>query len=148
MPYNGSRSRRSNRPAPQPISPPTSAPPAAASRKSAPTCQNVTVPAMAAIAVRNATSAAASLSRLSPSRMRTIRRGMPTLRATDVAATASGGATTAPSASPAASGSPGTTAQVTRPTAIVVNATRPIDRVAIAERLARMSINEVCTASA
>ena len=53
---------------------------------------------MAAMAARRQTSAVASLTRLSPSRMVTIRRGMPTRRAMAVAATASGGATTAPSA--------------------------------------------------
>jgi hypothetical protein len=53
---------------------------------------------MAAIAVRSVTSAVASLRRLSPSRSVTTRRGMPTRRATALAATASGGATTAPSA--------------------------------------------------
>ena len=58
---------------------------------------------IAAIAVLSATSAVASLTRLSPSRIDTMRRGMPTRRATVVAATASGGATTAPSAKPAAS---------------------------------------------
>ena len=46
-----------------------------------PTSSTVTVAAMAAIVVRSATRAVASLSRLSPSRIVTIRRGMPTRRA-------------------------------------------------------------------
>ena len=52
--------------------------------------------AIAAIDVRRATSAVASLSSDSPSRMVTIRRGRPMRRPMAVAATASGGATTAP----------------------------------------------------
>ena len=59
---------------------------------------------IAATAVFSATSAVASLTRLSPSRIDTTRRGIPTRRAIAVAATASGGATTAPSAKAAASG--------------------------------------------
>ncbi len=47
---------------------------------------------------RRATIAVASLTRLSPSRIVTMRRGIPTRRAIVVAATASGGATTAPRA--------------------------------------------------
>ena len=103
---------------------------------------------IAAIAVFSATSALASLSRLSPSRIDTIRRGMPTLRATVVAATASGGATTAPSASAAASVTPGTTHHETSPTATVENATRPTDSNRIGRRLARKSISDVRIAAA
>ena len=51
-----------------------------------------------AIAVRSATRAVASFSSDSPSRIVTIRRGMPIRRAIAVAETASGGATTAPRA--------------------------------------------------
>ena len=61
----------------------------------------MTVPTIAATAERRHTIAVASLTRLSPSRIVTIRRGIPTLFAIAVAATASGGATTAPSASAA-----------------------------------------------
>ena len=74
------------------------------------------VDAIAARDMRNATSAVASLSRLSPSRMETMRRGIPTFRAIVVAATASGGDTTAPSASAAAMLMSGITHQATRPT--------------------------------
>ena len=103
---------------------------------------------MAAMAVRSATRAVASLSRLSPSRIATIRRGMPTLRAIVVAATASGGETTAPSAKAAASETPGITAQATRPTSTVVNTTAPTARMPIACRLARTSTSEVRSAAA
>ena len=58
----------------------------------------------APIAVRSATRAVASLSSDSPSRIVTIRRGSPIRRAIAVAATASGGATTAPRANAAAKG--------------------------------------------
>ena len=58
----------------------------------------------------------ASLTRLSPSRMVTTRRGRPTRRATAVVATASGGATTAPSANAAANESSGTTQRSTTAT--------------------------------
>lgn len=64
----------------------------------------VTVPEMATIAVRRMVMAVASLSRDSPSRIVTTRRGNPIRRATAVAATASGGATTAPSAMAAENG--------------------------------------------
>ncbi len=60
-----------------------------------------TLPAPAAIAVRRATSAVASLKSDSPSRIVTIRRGSPIRRPIEVAATASGGATTAPIANAA-----------------------------------------------
>ena len=52
--------------------------------------------------MRSATSAVASLSSDSPSRIVTIRRGSPIRRPIAVAATASGGATTAPIANEAA----------------------------------------------
>ena len=56
------------------------------------------------MAVRRHTSAVASLTRDSPSSSVTTRRGRPIRRAMAVAATASGGATTAPSANAAANG--------------------------------------------
>ena len=77
---------------------PSAAPPAEAHRKSRPTSTACTPTEAAAIAVRRATRAVASLSSDSPSRMVTTRRGRPILRAIAVAATASGGATTAPMA--------------------------------------------------
>ena len=67
------------------------------------------------MAVRSDTRAVASLTSDSPSRIVTIRRGSPIRRATAVAATASGGATTAPRANATAKGTP-SIHQVTRPT--------------------------------
>ena len=58
----------------------------------------VTEPPIATIAVRRMVIAVASLNSDSPSRIVTMRRGSPMRRATAVAATASGGATTAPRA--------------------------------------------------
>ena len=69
------------------------APPPAARTKSMPTSASATPPERAAMAVRSATRAVASLSSDSPSRIVTTRRGRPIRRATAVAATASGGAT-------------------------------------------------------
>ena len=67
------------------------------------------------MAVRRHTSAVASLTSDSPSSIVTTRRGRPIRRAMAVAATASGGATTAPRANAAANGT-GSSHQVSRPT--------------------------------
>ncbi len=98
----------------QPTTSPISSPPRAATTNSHAMSNAETDPPMAATATRSSTSAVASLSRLSPSRMVTTRRGMPTRRAIEVAATASGGATTAPSAN-ATAGSTGVSHQVISP---------------------------------
>ena len=82
-------------------------------------------PAPAAIAVRRATSAVASLKSDSPSRIVTIRRGRPIRRPIAVAATASGGATTAPIAIAAHQSMPGRRAWTSTPTPSVVKTTRP-----------------------
>ncbi len=76
--------------------------------------------ATAPSAVRKATRAVASLSRDSPSSTVTIRRGIPTRRAMASAATASGGATTAPSAKAAGQVTPGSTVCTARPTPTAV----------------------------
>ena len=73
---------------------------------------DVSRPPARAMAVRSTTSAVASLTSDSPSRMVTTRRGRPIRRAIAVAATASGGATTAPRANAAANGT-GSSHQVT-----------------------------------
>lgn len=106
---------------------PIATPPPAATRKSRLTVPIVTLPVSAEMAALRATSAVASFTRLSPSSTVTIRRGIPTRRAMAVAATASGGATTAPSAMAAASDTEGTTHQVTRPTASVETTTKPTE---------------------
>ncbi len=98
---------------------------------------------MAPVAVRSRTREVASLTRLSPSRIDTTRRGSPTLRATAVVATASGGATTAPSANAAANDISGMTQCRTRATTSAVKATSPTESSAIGRRLRRKSRTEV-----
>ena len=67
-----------------------------------------------------------SLTRLSPSIIVTTRRGTPSRRAIDVAASGSVGETTAPSTNAAATSSPSTSACATTATPTVVAATSPI----------------------
>ena len=92
------------------------APPIEAHRKSRPTSSAATPTELAASAVRRVTSAVASLSSDSPSRIVTIRRGSPIRRAIAVAATASGGATTAPTAMASGHEIAGTSQCTTAPT--------------------------------
>src|SRR3954452_16345941 len=68
--------------------------------------------------------AGTSLNSPSPSRVDTHQRDSPSCPATAVAATGSGGATSAPSATAAAIGSPGTIAEATAATHTVVTNTR------------------------
>ena len=126
---------------------PISAPPTDATRKSTPTRHIATLPRPAAIAVRRATSAVASLKSDSPSRIVTIRRGRPIRRPIEVAATASGGATTAPIASAAHQSMPGSSAWTSQPTPKVVNTTRPTLSSRIERRLALKSTSEVWMAA-
>ncbi len=77
----------------------------------------------AAIATWYRTMAVTSLNRPSPSRIDTSRRGSPSFPATAVAATGSGGATSAPRAIAAAGGRPGTIAWATTATHSVVTNT-------------------------
>ena len=76
-----------------------------AKKKSPTTPQNDTAAAVAATAERNSTSAVASLTRLSPSRIVTSRGGRPSFLPSAVAATASVGLITAPIATHAANDS-------------------------------------------
>ena len=82
-----------------PTSDPADARPGRSRRPPAPALTSRT--ASATMAVRSATRAVASLTSDSPSRIVTTRRGRPIRRAMAVAATASGGATTAPRANAA-----------------------------------------------
>ena len=106
---------------------PMAPPPTEAMRNSSATCVASTPTEVAAMAVRRATRAVASLSSDSPSRIVTMRRGSPILRATAVAATASGGATTAPIANETGHEMPGMSACTMAPTPKVVNTTRPTE---------------------
>ena len=82
---------------------------------------------MATRPTRTQVMAVASLSSDSPSRIVTSCRGMPTRRAMVVAATASGGATTAPKAKASANGT-GRINQVINPMASAVTSTSDTDR--------------------
>ena len=115
---------------------PTSTPPAAATTKSPATKYHATV---AASAVLSATRAVASLNSDSPSRIVTTRRGSPIRRPMAVAATASGGATTAPMANDAGQPRSGSIACTSTPTPRVVNTTSPTDSSRIGRRLALKS---------
>ena len=99
--------------------------------------------AAAAIANRYATRAVASLTRLSPSRIVTTRRGTPSRWKIAVAATASGGATIAPRANAAGQPMPGMSVWATTATMTIVVRTRPIERRPIARRFALKSRIEV-----
>ena len=90
----------------------------------------VEVASQTARAVRSDTSAIASLARDSPSRIVVMRLGSPILRATAVAATASGGATMAPTAKAREKGI-GRIAYTTSATPRAVNRTRPTERLMI-----------------
>ncbi len=127
---------------------PISSPPPAARTKSRATPPALTVdPTAAATATRNSTSALASLIRLSPSRMVMIRRGRPIRRPMAVAEMASVGATTAPKARQMASGTPGSRACTTNPTAAVVKITRPTASSRIGRMLTRNAGTEVSSAA-
>jgi hypothetical protein len=100
-----------------------------------------------ASAVRSVTSAVASLSRDSPSRIVVILRGSPIRRATAVAATASGGATIAPSTT--ASPNPmGSSHHATSATPNAVKRTSPTERPRTGIRQVRRSSSEVEMAAA
>ena len=82
-------------------------------------------------------SAVASLSRLSPSRIVTIRRGTARRAAIAVAAISSGGATIAPRAMAIAHGMPGISACAVAPAARALAITRPMASEPIEPRFAR-----------
>ena len=111
----------------RPITTPIATPPSATTTNETDdsTSENVAIPSATAAAARYAMSDEASLMRLSPSRIVTIRRETPSRWKTAVAATASGGATIAPRVSAAARPMPGIEALATSPTATVVNSDEP-----------------------
>ena len=100
------------------------------------------------MAVRSATREVASLSSDSPSRIDTSVRGRPIRRAMAVAATASGGATTAPIAIATGQLRSGKTQRRATATATVVAITRPTESSRMGRRLALKSTSEVCRAAA
>ena len=106
---------------------PAAAPPTAATRKPAATSNALTLVAIATSPTRTQVMAVASFSRDSPSRIVISRLGRPTRRAIVVAATASGGATTAPKANASANGT-GRMSQVIRPIPRAVTMMSSTDR--------------------
>ena len=126
---------------------PTPRPPTTEMAKSRVISIAVMWPSMAVVAAVRHTRAVASLTRLSPSSTVTTRLGRPTRRAMVVAATASGGATTAPMAS-AAAAEMGSSQAATAPTPSVVAMTNPTDRDPMTGSLLRKSMSEVRTAAA
>ena len=77
-----------------------------------------------------------------------MRRGRPIRRPMAVAATASGGARTAPSANAAGHPRLGTSACTSTATPAAVKTTRPTESSRIGRRLAAKSTSEVCSAAA
>src|SRR5690242_16352801 len=120
-----------------PASSPTATPPTdtATNCQAAVGSENAPVTA-AATAKRYATSAIASFTRLSPSRIVTNRRGTRSLFSTLVAAIASGGETIAPSTNASGQFIPGINIRATVATTTVVNSVRPTDSSPIGRRLA------------
>ena len=100
-------------------------PPATLTRKSPVASKNTKLAPTAASAVLYATSAVPSLSRLSPSISDTIRRGTCRRRRISAGASASVGATIAPSTNATAHGMPGTSSCATTATTHIVTSTSP-----------------------
>ena len=103
---------------------------------------------IATIATFNVTSEVASLNSDSPSSTVTRLRGRPTRRANATAATASGGATIAPSASAAANGRPGITMVITNATVNAVSRTSTTDSWKIGRISCRIATAEDSKAAA
>lgn len=139
------RMRRLSRPTTQPTTPAI----ATDLRKSPATSPAVVVTSVSTVmatAERNRASAVASFSRLSPCRIEVIRGDTPTSRTIEVA-TASVGLTIAPSAIPAASGSPGTRAWNRNPSATALTTTRATESPEMVRRSRRKSMVGICTAA-
>src|SRR5882724_593764 len=115
----------------QPSANPTITPPADATRNvSSALPHDMPTPTAAATATLNAVSAVASLTRLSPVRIVMIRRGNPSRRPIE------GAATTAPRTSADGNGRPGTSQCATNPTVTVVTSTNTTASNAIGRTLA------------
>jgi hypothetical protein len=137
---------RRSHPTHQPDASPIAMPPAPVNRSSAPARGRENVPdTTAASAIWYATSAAASFTRLSPSRITSISRGSFNRRVLAITATASGGDTIAPNTKQAANGSPGSNACVVRATTPIVASTSATARRVMARRLRFKSRSDVLT---
>ena len=144
----GSSRRASSHTAPRPTMIPSATPPTAATKNPTRASERTKLPVTtASTAARYATRADASLKRDSPSMRVTTTRGAPSRRKTLVAASASVGATIAPSAKAPPQPRSGTIACATTATHTIVKTTRPIERRAIGTRFARRSRLGVATAA-
>lgn len=144
----GSSSRSRRRTVATPTSAPTAIAPSTAQPNSSrvSTREKLPAAASAATAVRRMTRADASLTRLSPSSTVISRGGRPTRRPIAVAATASVGATTAPSATASANGMLGKSQCTAAPITTAETTTRPAESHVISARLRRSSITGRLTA--
>jgi hypothetical protein len=132
-----------------PTASPIAIPPTTSTTNRQPACQSEKVPVRTAVTANPyATRAVASLTRLSPSIRVRSRRGRPRRLAIAVAATASVGATTAPSTKATGHEVPGITAWATAATASIVARTSPIARSASGLAFRRRSRSDVKNADA
>ena len=126
---------------------PTAIPPATERTKTEPTSASVMLPAASAVmATLSMVRPVPSLTSASPSRIDTSRRGIRTLFATELSATASVGARIAPSATAMANGR-ATTDEATKPTTIVDAITRTTASITTGRLTRRKSMNEEPRAS-
>src|SRR5579872_2949924 len=143
-----SSTQRSNQVTMSPTIAPTIAPPTVSHRNISSPRPRVGVVPSTTISTPNcrASSPVASFSRLSPSSKSTMRCGMPTLRAIEVAATASVGDTTAPSRNPNLQSNPGNHQCAANATPIAVKNTSSTARLEIDAKLYLNSRHDVCHA--
>lgn len=135
-----------------PTTPPMSTP-AATTQTKVPAVASPSRPScVSAVAIETAvdsrTRAVASLTRPSPSRIVTMRGGSPKRLPRLIAATASGGETTAPSAMASDSATPGSSQWTTRPAANAESTTRTTDSETITRTFLRNSTKGTCRAAA
>ena len=127
---------------------PHSRPPAAASRKCSTAPPNEKPPLVAAVtATVSVVSAVASLSSPSPSMIVISLGGSPARPPTASAATGSVGEIAAPSATPAATPTPGTNRSMPIPVTTAVASTSPMDRLITVRRFSLMASSEEFSAA-
>src|SRR5580704_18050664 len=144
-----SSTQRSNHVTTDPMIRPTSAPPIVSHANTAMPWPMVGVVPRTTISTPNckASSPVASFNKLSPSSKSTMRCGMPTLRAIELAATALVGETTAPRRNPSCQLNPGSHHFATKATPKAVKNTRNTAKLEIETRLYLNSRQDVCHAA-
>src|ERR1700722_6617843 len=145
-----SSTQRSNHATTNPMVRPTSAPPIVSHANTITPWPTVGVVLSTTIWTPNckASSPVASFNRLSPSSKSTTRCGIPTLRAIEVAATASVGETTPPRRNPSCQVNPGSHHFAANATPNAVKNTSNTARLEIDTRLYLNSLHDVCHAAA